>query len=74
MEANGVELGDMNMLLLKKIEELTLYTIAQEKLLNTQAGQLSQQQRLIEAQQKQLQLLLEQNESLIKRIETIENQ
>lgn len=28
MEANGVELGAMNMLLLKKIEELTLYVIA----------------------------------------------
>ena len=27
MEANGVELGEMNMLLLKKIEELTLYQI-----------------------------------------------
>ena len=27
MEANGVELGEMNMLLLKKIEELTLYLI-----------------------------------------------
>ena len=31
MEANGVELGTMNMLLLKKIEELTLYTLEQEK-------------------------------------------
>ena len=31
MEAHGVELGDMNMLLLKKIEELTLYTIEQQK-------------------------------------------
>ncbi|MEQ9405811.1 MAG: hypothetical protein RIM99_19625 [Cyclobacteriaceae bacterium] len=29
MEANGVELGDMNMRLLKKIEELTLYLIEQ---------------------------------------------
>ncbi|RZS90542.1 tail fiber protein [Aquimarina brevivitae] len=31
MEANGVELGVMNMKLLEKIEELTLYTIEQEK-------------------------------------------
>jgi len=31
MEANGIELGTMNMLLLKKIEELTLYTLQQEK-------------------------------------------
>jgi hypothetical protein len=31
MEANGVQLGEMNMLLLKKIEELTLYTIDMNK-------------------------------------------
>jgi len=31
MEANGIELGEMNMKLLEKIEELTLYTIEQEK-------------------------------------------
>jgi hypothetical protein len=31
MEANGVQLGEMNMLLLKKIEELTLYLLEQQK-------------------------------------------
>jgi len=31
MEANGVELGIMNMKLLEKIEELTLYTLQQER-------------------------------------------
>ena len=31
MEANGVQLGIMNMKLLEKIEELTLYTIQQQK-------------------------------------------
>ena len=31
MEANGINLGDMNMLLLKKIEELTLYILEQNK-------------------------------------------
>ncbi len=31
METEGVDLGTMNMKLLEKIEELTLYTIAQEK-------------------------------------------
>ena len=36
MEKNGVQLGEMNMLLLKKIEELTLYVIEQNKKLNTQ--------------------------------------
>ncbi len=36
MEKNGVALGVMNMKLLEKIEELTLYTIAQEKQLKEQ--------------------------------------
>ncbi len=31
VEEKGIELGEMNMKLLEKIEELTLYTIAQEK-------------------------------------------
>jgi hypothetical protein len=31
MKSNGVDLAEMNMVLLKKIEELTLYTIEQEK-------------------------------------------
>lgn len=34
MEKNGVELGTMNMKLLEKIEELTLYTLEQEEKLN----------------------------------------
>jgi hypothetical protein len=35
MEANGVQLGEMNMLLLKKIEELTLHIIELEKRVKT---------------------------------------
>lgn len=31
VEANGVDLGEINMLLLKKVEELTLYIINQQK-------------------------------------------
>ena len=31
VENNGIEIGKMNAKLLQKIEELTLYTIAQEK-------------------------------------------
>jgi len=31
MEKNGVQLGEMNMLLLKKVEELTLHLIEQNK-------------------------------------------
>ncbi len=31
MEENGVKLGEMNILLLKKVEELTLYLIEQNQ-------------------------------------------
>ncbi len=41
MEANGVALGEMNRLLLKKVEELTLYLIQNEK----EKEELSQQLR-----------------------------
>ena len=34
MEKNGVQLGEMNMLLLKKIEELTLHLIEQNKIIS----------------------------------------
>jgi hypothetical protein len=34
MEADGINLGEMNMILLKKVEELTLYIIEQEKRIN----------------------------------------
>jgi hypothetical protein len=31
MEANGINMSEMNILLLKKVEELTLYVIEQKK-------------------------------------------
>jgi hypothetical protein len=36
MEKNGVQLGEMNMLLLKKVEELTLYLIKQQSMIEAQ--------------------------------------
>ncbi|WP_130287477.1 tail fiber protein [Aquimarina brevivitae] len=54
LETNGVELGVMNMKLLEKIEELTLYTIAQEQ-------KIAEQQKKIEK--------LEQQEEKIKELE-----
>ncbi|WP_147296582.1 fibronectin type III domain-containing protein [Flagellimonas nanhaiensis] len=40
MEANGIDLGEMNMKLLEKIEELTLYILEQEKKLEIQNFQI----------------------------------
>ena len=36
MEANGIDLGEMNLLLLKKVEELTLHLIEHQKIMNDQ--------------------------------------
>jgi hypothetical protein len=43
---NGVLLGEMNAKLLQKIEELTLYTIAQEKKINSLEAQKSRIEKL----------------------------
>jgi hypothetical protein len=48
MEANGVQLGEMNMLLLKKIEELTLHMIEHNKAMNKLIKDNENQQTEIE--------------------------
>jgi hypothetical protein len=50
MEANGVNLGEMNMLLLKKVEELTLYLIDQNE-------KLEMQRREVQKLKSELQIL-----------------
>ncbi|MCE2896091.1 MAG: hypothetical protein LW721_16795 [Flammeovirgaceae bacterium] len=47
MEKNGVQLGEMNMLLLKKVEELTLYVIEQQKENTKQADEIKELKKLI---------------------------
>jgi len=47
MEKNGVQLGEMNMLLLKKIEELTLYLIEQNKRIDNQQKEIKELKTLI---------------------------
>ncbi|WP_443946635.1 hypothetical protein ACJVDH_05900 [Pedobacter sp. AW1-32] len=61
VETNGIALGEINKLLLKKIEELTLHLILKDKQLNSQQEELnlmkstlSKQQQLLENIQKQL--------------------
>ncbi len=51
VKINGIKLGEMNKALLEKIEELTLYTLEQQQLLNKQQIQ-------IESLQKQVNTLL----------------
>ena len=54
VKANGVDLGEMNAKLLKKIEELTLYLIESEK---RNTLQNAKQQNLIDQQQKDIKYL-----------------
>nr|WP_068892972.1 hypothetical protein [Pedobacter panaciterrae] len=54
VKSNGIDLGEMNAKLLKKIEELTLYLIDQNKLIQTQQKLLEQQQKSIETIQLKL--------------------
>jgi hypothetical protein len=62
---HGLNLGAMNTLLLKKVEELTLYTIAADKKANNEAVVVVQQQTQLTAQQKQIDRLNEQVQALI---------
>ncbi|WP_247672626.1 tail fiber protein [Aquimarina sp. MMG016] len=65
METNGVELGLMNMKLLEKIEELTLYTIAQEKQLKEQKSINNKLDKELENQKSKLYQLEEKLNQLI---------
>ena len=56
---NGINLGEMDAKLLQKIEELTLYTIQQEKMLEEQAAQIR--------------MLAEQNNAIIAEIQKLKN-
>lgn len=49
---NGINLGEMNKLLVKKIEELTLYLIQKDKQLNDQTRQIQSQEERLKALEK----------------------
>jgi len=66
---NGVMQAEMDMNLLKKIEELTLYTIEQEKKINEQSSKLKKQEREIT----ELKSLNKKLFGLQKRLEKLEN-
>lgn len=67
VEENGFYLGEMDSKLLQKIEELTLYTIDQEKKINAQRkeiNELKKQKNKIEEQQEKIEKL----ESLVQKL------
>jgi hypothetical protein len=76
MEKNGVQLGEMNMLLLRKIEELTLYILDQDK----EIKEIKERSVSTDASGKKIEELTfhliemkKQNEELKNRVEKIEN-
>ena len=52
VEANGIALGETNKLLLKKVEELTLYLIEQNKKITAQNQKIEAMDRKIRKQTK----------------------
>ena len=61
METDGIELAKMNILMLKKIEELTLYTIEQENKIDDQSKKINKLESAISKQS-----------DILKRIEILE--
>jgi hypothetical protein len=50
IEKDGLNLGEMNKLLLQKVEELTLYTISSDKRVREEAAVIEQQKKLLTQQ------------------------
>ncbi|WEK35335.1 MAG: hypothetical protein P0Y53_22820 [Candidatus Pseudobacter hemicellulosilyticus] len=71
VKKNGLYLGENQAVLLRKIEELTLYAIDQEKKLATQQQQLQSQQDREAAQLKREALLMQRLEALEKEMEAL---
>jgi len=76
MVKNGVSMGDMQVKLLQKVEELTLYAIQQNKQIDKQSKRIENQEtdrKTLEAklakQENQYNALLEKVEMLTKQIE-----
>jgi hypothetical protein len=61
---NGLDLGEMNKMLLKKVEELTLYLIEKDKQVNAQQKQLDSAEAKFKSQKERLNKLEKQLEAL----------
>ncbi|GAA4316424.1 hypothetical protein [Compostibacter hankyongensis] len=70
MQAEGLDLGDNQVKLLQKIEELTLYTIDQDKRLSVQQATTQRQQDLLQKQAVQLEKLCDQNTAQQSQLQT----
>jgi septal ring factor EnvC (AmiA/AmiB activator) len=64
MAKEGINLSDMNVKLLKKVEELTLYLIKKDEQISDQTKQLSNQDKQITDQGKEIEQQQQVNQSL----------
>ncbi|WP_291856845.1 hypothetical protein [Marinilabilia sp.] len=72
MEASGINLAEMNKLLLQKIEELTLYVIEQDSQLDRKNSFVEELNTTMEMQKTEVKELKEKNRNLVVRMEKIE--
>jgi hypothetical protein len=72
MQKEGINLSEMNIKLLQKIEELTLYVIEQEKKMKNQHNQIENNNKTVEMQHKTLQNQQKIIETLAKRLNRLE--
>jgi hypothetical protein len=68
MQADGLNLGDNQIKLLQKVEELTLYLIEKDKKQKEDENKMQSQQNEIKSQQEEITLLKQQVQSLIKTV------
>ncbi len=71
---DGLNLGDMNKMLMQKVEELTLYLIEKDKQLNDEKEIDSKQQQQIDAQKEQLKVQQDRLEKLEKAVMKLQAQ
>jgi len=67
IEKNGLNLGEMNRLLVKKVEELTLYLIDKDNQIKEQTEELSAQKKKVQLQEQRIERLESQLNDLIKK-------
>jgi hypothetical protein len=73
MQTNGLNLGDNQIKLLQKVEELTLYTIAADKKIEDEAAIVTQQNTQLLQQQVQIKAQQAQIDALNKKMELVLN-
>lgn len=70
---DGLDLGEMNLLLLKKIEELTLYAIEQNNEIKKQYNKSAQQEKVLQRQKEEIERIRKLSGLMEQRIKQLEH-